>query len=367
MKFTINTKSLKRACTLLKAGCASKSTKRIFECARLELGDGIDTLKISTTDLQHAITLRLPVTETEGSVGVAVVPLAQIAKLASQKADEISFELDTKKNELHAKWTGKRTSARRQIEGENAEQYPTLTETDGPGWIDVPELGETLIEASRFVGKEAARFVLNGIKLENGRVIGCDGRRLYTRELAELGIADVIISLPKLGAPTIRKLNQVRTVNDGRAVQFRDGDLTVTTRVLEGTFPDWKQIMPQESNGKSSDIDAEAWLEALDAVKDCTGVQSQAVIMEFKEDCVTLTAKGSEAGGEATIEQDTGELGRDNRAAEESCSRVGVNPAYLEDFLKLSPTKVLGTGKNSAWKFTADGGRELVVMPVLID
>lgn len=70
MRFSIDPQALKRAVGLLGA-VVPKKNNPIFECARIVLGP--DSLQVQGTDLERAITLRVPVTDCEGG-GECAVP-----------------------------------------------------------------------------------------------------------------------------------------------------------------------------------------------------------------------------------------------------------------------------------------------------
>jgi len=144
--------------------------------------------------------------------------------------------------------------------------------------------------------------------------------------------------------------------NGGKAIHFRGPGFRLTARIMEGTFPDYGQIMPKGL--PSCAIDADAWLEALEAVDGCASVEAQAVALTFNG-AVRVSAAGADSKGEATIPQETGDL--------EGIGRLGFNPVYLRDFLKLAPTRFAAKNANSAAQFTTEHGAELVLMPVLID
>lgn len=377
MKFTTTTKDLKKACALLKAAIPSKSTKKIFECMKIESLLDSETIRLSATDLQFSVFVDLPVTAKEGS-GDYAVPFAQIQKLAAQKnADTLTFvggEDTAMGPTLVATWKGKRTDNRRTIAGEKVEQYPALVPptSGGVDFVGVEGLGLSLLEAKTFTGKEAARFVLNGIKLTNKAVVACDGRRLYMRELPSLPECG-IIGIPKLAVAAMKTINAVRTVSDGRQVQLMGDGFVIGIRVMEGTFPSYSQIIPR-GNLFSMDIDPEAWTEGIDAVKDCVSVSAQAVQITADPTAVVFTAKGGDAGGEATIEQDTGTLGDGSWKPEDGNGnqptnprRFGLNPDFLIDALKLGVHKVSGSDAKAAYRFDAPEGRTIVIMPILID
>jgi len=345
LTFETDPRALKKALAILKPCVAGKSTKRLFECVLVSAAGG--TVELSATDLEWAATVDLDATIR--GCGMAVVPFYQLVDIAKAKTERVRFTgqgLD-----LLAEWSGAKTEAERLIVGEDPEQYPEIPRVTGR-WTHVPDLGTAIREALPFAGQEAARFVLNGIQLAEGCVVATDGRRLYRGNVA--GLPDCgLIPGPRWRGKALDSWTHVRASE--RAIEFSGKGFRIVARVMDGSFPSWRDIVP---NGSAHEwpCDAEAWTEAIGNVAGCTSVESQSIIVDLDGESVTFEAAGGDSRGKCRINSTPGP----------AMDRIGFNPNYMLDFLKLRPTAFHATNKNSAAKWTTERA-DLVLMPVLID
>ncbi len=343
---TTTPKALKAALAVpLKVTCR-KSTRKIFQCVRLSWKAG--KALIQATDLEWCVHADLA-GEATGE-GVAIVPVSELASLSKLKADAVRFTLDSDK--LVAEWEGAKASAKRVMECEDPEQYPELPAGNGAGAHAFPELGKVLGEASRFAGQEAARFVLNGIKLDPSGIVTTDGRRLY-RYCHKMHGGHAVVGVLPIKGKVLESIYAYAIAD--RFVTFLGCGFTLIGRVMDGNFPDFTQIIPTHC-AITTDVDAGAWTEAIEAVEPSCSVESQAVVLELGRGELTVIAAGGDSSTEARIP-----LPRF-----EQVHRIGFNPSYLRDFLKLKPETFSMSNRNGAAIFNG-GPRELVLMPVLID
>ena len=177
MQFTCNRSVLAEVASLVGQAVASKSTKKVFECVRLIAGAGY--VELSGTDLEVAMRSRVDAeVQTEGQ---AVVPASLFSGVLREIGDDtISVAVDRQKMIIET------DGGRFELEGEDPAQYPEIPEfppeiTGTMAPEDLKTLSRKTCFASR---KEAARFVLNGVRLivadETLRAVATDGRRLAT-------------------------------------------------------------------------------------------------------------------------------------------------------------------------------------------
>ena len=383
MRFTCSRPKLAEVTSQVGQAVSGKSTKKIFECLRLVADES--GLEVAGTDLEVAVrhwinpssdprsgekdAANLEVAET----GSAVVPAALLSGLLREIGDErITVSVAKQKLTLEA------DGGRFELECEDPAQYPEIPEfpSEATGKVARDDLRMLVRRTIFATGKEAARFVLNGVRIaaeENAlRFVGCDGRRLAIlarpmertgggKEIAIVGVKG-LQHFERAGAAASGPLEIAVT---DRFVAVRSdtdtGNTVVTARVLEGTFPDYGQILPKDDLivGVAS-VPVSLLSSRLRQVGQFTGVQSQAVVLDFKPGELTLSAAGSNGRGDAR-------LSIDYDGPEE---KVGFNPAFLLDVLKVVDDEAIRfsvTGRNSAAKIEDENGFVYVVMPVLID
>lgn len=374
--FRIKPTALKQVCDLLKGAVSTKSTKRIFECARISYGDrSLPT--IAGTYLERAIVASLPTDETNArKKRVRVIPLEQLQSLSKAKADQLEFVPTT--DGFTVCYIGSRVRVTRKIEGEDPDQYPEIPESYAIPKNAIPAdgLGTIMLDAQQYTGKEAARFVLNALKLGWGGVTSCDGRRLYHFAFPGLHEPMGIIGCPKLPPKALRSISHVKgdTAQEAhrtwKFVDFYGPGFLYRTRTFDGTLPDKDEIVPKKQRGwHEYEVNADQWLEALDAMNGSLSMESPAVLLSFKN--ATLTMHARRADSEATAEIDL-------RDPVKKPLKIGFNPPYLRQFLKHGPSLMLakpGTGDtfggvscNAALfhRETPDFP-ELVLMPVMFE
>lgn len=150
------------------------------------------------------------------------------------------------------------------------DEFPDLPEA-----IPVNECGPGLLEAYRraapFASKDETRMVLMGVRLdleelEQPRAVTTDGRRLCALRLPELPL-ECSVTLPMLKLLLWNKLDDDCAIGaDENRFQLRTGPWTVNSRLIEGMFPTWRQVVPGEPGADSfslSDADMPIFAEAV--------------------------------------------------------------------------------------------------------
>lgn len=383
MKFTCSRPRLSEVASLVGQAVAGKSTKKIFECLRI-VAEG-NQLEIAGTDLEVSvrqwITNDEPIGGQEGGnetklpditveqPGKVVVPAALLAGLLREIGDDrITLTVQGQKLTLDT------DGGHFELECEDPAQYPEIPEfpSEATGRVAATDLRALVRKTIFATGKEAARFVLNGVRIaaeeDALRFVGCDGRRLaiLARPLERTGGSDTsaivgVKGLQHFERTAAATVGAVEIAITDRFVAVKSGHAVVTARVLEGTFPDYEQIIPKEDQvvGIAS-ITGDLMASRVRQVSYFTGVQSQAVVMQLRPGEMELSAAGSDGRGDARLSIDY--------AGPEV--KVGFNPAFVLDALKVIEDETIRlsvTGANSAARIEDDNGFVYVVMPVLID
>ena len=194
-----------------------------------------------------------------------------------------------------------------------------------------------LIDKTRFaISTEETRYYLNGIYLHTAqsnkmatlRAVATDGHRLAQVELplpkGAQGMPGIII--PR---KTVHELH--RLVEDSQAtvkvgvspakVRFEIGSVTLTSKLIDGTFPDYSRVIPQD-NDKEMKVSNAEFMGAVDRVSTIASERGRAIKFTIKPDKLVLSVNNSE-GGSATEE-----IGIEYGA---SPLEIGFNARYLLD------------------------------------
>jgi DNA polymerase-3 subunit beta len=168
-----------------------------------------------------------------------------------------------------------------------------------------------LFDKSKFaISTEETRYYLNGVYMhvsdsEGGKVLRCvatDGHRL-ARIDADLpagaeGMAGVIV--PRKTVGELRKLldeddMEIAVSVSETKVRFATPDITLTSKVIDGTFPDYTRVIPQ-GNTRKMEVDASDFAKAVDRVATVSSERSRAVKMQLDEDRLILSVNAPDSG-----------------------------------------------------------------------
>ncbi|MBS0181307.1 MAG: DNA polymerase III subunit beta [Nitrospira sp.] len=246
--------------------------------------------------------------------------------ISARKLFEIVKELPPGDIELTAtdnNWTTIQAGKSQfKIVGLPSSEYPALPTIEREGLT--PLSGEGLLELIRktlfAAGDNDARYILNGLlvtlvatdKKTSLRLVGTDGHRLAVAE-QEVGKAgskgvpqEMKAIIPKKAAHEIRHL-----LEEGGDAEpligfsknlmiFRKSGLLLTSRLMEGNYPNYQQVIPKE-NGKKISVTRSELESALRRVSVLAKDKASAVKVSFASGMMTLFSSSPDYG-EATEE-----------------------------------------------------------------
>ena len=168
-----------------------------------------------------------------------------------------------------------------------------------------------LFDKSKFaISTEETRYYLNGVYMhvaesESGRVLRCvatDGHRLAR---IDAGLPDGAADMPGVIVPrkTVGELRKLLDDDDAQIavsvsetkVRFATPEITLTSKVIDGTFPDYTRVIPM-NNTRKMEVDASDFARAVDRVATVSSERSRAVKMQLDEDRLILSVNAPDAG-----------------------------------------------------------------------
>ena len=192
-----------------------------------------------------------------------------------------------------------------------------------------------LFDKSRFaISTEETRYYLNGVYMhaatfENSKVLRCvatDGHRLARVDTSLPNGAEELpgVIIPRKTVAEIRKFLdddevQIAVSVSETKVRFATPDITLTSKVIEGTFPDYTRVIPV-SNEKKLEVDADEFAKAVDRVSTVSSERSRAVKLCLEEDQLTLIVNSPDSGA---AEEQVAVAYNDDRL------EIGFNAKYL--------------------------------------
>jgi DNA polymerase-3 subunit beta len=195
---------------------------------------------------------------------------------------------------------------------------------------------KALIDHTRFaISTEETRYYLNGIYVhaatEAGgllRAVATDGHRLARFQVPlPKGAGDMPgVIIPRKAVNEVRKLLEETdaTVEIGLSetkVRFAFDDVTLTSKLIDGTFPDYERVIPT-GNDKLMEVPCKPFSEAVDRVSTISTEKSRAVKMALGKGMITLSATSLDQGS-ATEELEVSFAG--------GAMEIGFNARYLLD------------------------------------
>ncbi len=234
-----------------------------------------------------------------------------------------------------------------------------------------------LIDKTRFaISTEETRYYLNGLYLhtvaEEGftklRAVATDGHRLALAEMpapegAE-GLPGVIV--PRKTVQEARRLlddcgEEVEVQISQAKVRFDFGGATLTSKVIDGSFPDYMRVIPRE-NSKILTVDNHLFAQAVDRVATISAEKSRSVKLAIEPGKMVLTVRNMEAGQaveelEVDYDADPFEIGFNARYLLDVAEQIQGETAEFRFADPASPTLVIDP---------SDAGLQYVLMPLRV-
>jgi DNA polymerase III subunit beta len=240
---------LTRALGVVSRGVSTRTTVQILAGILLQASGG--RLELAATDMELSLRTSLETQiESEGSVVVPGRLLLELARLLPEAEVTIEHKLEEAAVEIRS------GSATYRLHTYNAEDFPRLPDADFAERheVDRETLLSTVARVSRSASRDESRPVLTGVlmRFEPGKIVmaATDSYRLSVKETALAG------SVPELEAIVpARALGELaRIALAGEEIElgvhenqvvFATGDALLTTRRIDGQFPNYKQLVPE--------------------------------------------------------------------------------------------------------------------------
>jgi DNA polymerase III subunit beta len=283
-----------------------------------------DRLVLAGSDLD--LTIQVAVTVAGQADGVAVLP-ARLAADIVRALEPGAVHVEAEGDEARIS-SGRSQFAVRLLP---AEDFPRLPEAPADEvTLDAAALAEALRQVVRAASHDDARPILTGVLMaaegDGLRLVATDSYRLAVRDLRGTTVLregqTVLVPSKALGELT-RVLGGAESVTlrlAERDATFVVGDTRLTTRLIEGEFPNYRQLIPSTHPNRLT-VGREPLLDALRRVK-LLAREATPVRITLKPEGIELTA----------ITQDVGQAHEDLDAKYEGAEMViAFNPEYLAD------------------------------------
>lgn len=337
MKINITKESFLEGLQIIQSGLSGRTTLPILYNFLMEAKDVGVTLTRTDMEMATIHNIKAEVLE-EGSITVPLKEFSDILKnLPSDK--EIKLESDAD-NKLHIK-SGK---SKFWVIGTPKSEYPIVPEIEKEESFkikskDIKEMVENTIFSS---STQETRYVLNGLLWVNSpekfEVVATDGRRLALAAGAKLqGSKEFKIIVPsKILNEVLKVLNMSKPGDDdfievsvsSNQISFNMKDTIFISRLIEGNFPNYEQVVPSKKNIVFK-VNTKELLSSTKRAALCASDLGGTVKYTLSEGKLLVAANSSKMDFSDEVKTDfTGD--------EFSTS---FNPQYLIDVLKIVPTE----------------------------
>lgn len=376
---TFKNTDLRKALNQVYGVCSERTTLPITNFMCLKMDNGEATL--SATDLEKAITVKVKVEGTD-NFGV-LLPKRATSKFFSTKDNETAIVRDTGiKNGTTSTW--------KEIErfgvGKIRIGSPSIND-----WVPIPQPDDKLVWHTldagflckmfaivvRACATEESRPVLTGLVCHDGAIAAADGFQLAVAESDKFAFGlgerekdnhsskgEVLIpgSTITMVCRLFKGLNELEFAYnaDKHQVWFRSEDITFVSQTVEGTFPQYQQLIPKEFTSRltfSSPVMADR-LKLVDLGSIQSGIMKIRVGQDKEGNEICSIDAGNIEDTEYALKVPGIGTGDE--------TKIAFNNRYF--FNAISPFSVCHmdtTNPSSPGKFTGDiEGLTLIVMPM---
>ncbi|MBL8815161.1 MAG: DNA polymerase III subunit beta [Planctomyces sp.] len=323
------------------------------------------------TDQEIAIRSRVEGVQTN-SDGSALLPTQRVSSILRELHDE-RLEIEVNERALILKGAGSRF----QLSSEDPLEYPPVPEFSETDYFRVPApVFRQMIRRTAFAtDTESTRYALGGLLMEFGEgtltLAATDSRRLaVTTSVCER------VGKPKAPEKTTvvptKAMSLLERSIDPNAefvdiavrdndVLMRTGSCTVYSRLVEGRFPRYRDVIPR-TGAVNIPLPVAPFLAAVRQSQIITDEESRGVDFLFAESTLTLCSQANDVGEsrvELPIEYDHSEI------------RITFDPRYVSEFLRVLSQDALVelqlTDADTAAVFRVEDSYTYVIMPLSRD
>jgi len=308
MKLSIARGALLDSLSVVSKALSSRTTLPILSGILLSAADG--AIVLQATDLE--ISIRDSVAADVEESGAVVVPGRLLTDVVRKMPDvAIHIESSSRDKVTVSCRSEKAGVISFELRTLGADDFPRFPEVDPELTADMPSslIGSMIRQVSKAVSRDEARPILTGVLLvidgDEIRMVATDSYRLAVRvsHLEVPAKERIEVVIPGKALEEVPKIaGSASTVVMGvsaNQIVFRTGETTYVTRRIEGTFPNYRQLVPSDGETRIS-VDRVELLEAAQRVS-ILAQHNAPLRMKIADNTLTLSA----------VTQDVGEASED--------------------------------------------------------
>jgi len=337
MKFSVERAILLKALAHTQSVVERRNTIPILANILLDASaEGV--LRLTATDMEIAIVEEVPGVQV-ARAGRTTAPAATLYEIVRKLPDGATIELDHRGGDAPLALRAGKFNTTLQVLP--VEDFPSMTEGSLPHQFKIEAARlRGMIDRTRFaISTEETRYYLNGIYFHvaetDGRKVmraaATDGHRLarVEEDLPEGAVAMPGVIIPRKTINELRKLaeetrDEIELRLSDTKVSFRIGPVTLTSKLIDGTFPDYERVIPR-GNDKVMEVAKQPFADAVGRVAAISSERSRPVKLSIGRNHLLLTASSAEQG------QAQEELDEDVVTYAAAPIEIGFQARYLAD------------------------------------
>lgn len=332
MRFTISREKLQEGLAAVTASIPTKTTLPVLANIMVEATD--KGIRLSGTDLDIAVTTEVAAdVEMPGAITIPAKKLSEIARelppapVRMAAAGEQRVTLDCGRSHF-------------KILGLPRDEFPAFPSVRfNESWrIRSGDLQKLIQHTSFAVSNEESRPILNGVlwelKPDSMRMVATNGHRLAKMELpiTSAGAPATDMIVPPKALEQVRRLfpedEELEVAKGENHLGFRSPFTAVFTRLIEGPYPPYEQVIPKDNN-RVAIADRTALTSALRRMSIIASDQTHRIRLAFNAGMLKFSVQTPDLG-EATDELAVRYTG--------DALDIGFNANYLLEILRYIPT-----------------------------
>jgi DNA polymerase-3 subunit beta len=332
MRFTISREKLQEGLAAVTPTTPPKTTLPVLANILVETTDR--GIRLSGTDLDIAVTTEVAADiETQGAITIPAKKLSEIAKELSPApvrmatSGEQRITIDCGRS--HFKLLG--------LPKDEFPNFPTV-KFDASWRIKSGDLQKLIQHTAFAVSNEESRPILNGVLWElrpdNMRMVATNGHRLAKMDvpISSAGAPSSDMIVPPKALDQIRRLfpqdEELEIARGDNHLGFRSPFTAVYTRLIEGPYPNYDQVIPRDNN-RIAIADRQGLISALRRMSVIASDQTHRIRLSFNSGMLRFSVQTPDLG-EATDEMAVKYTGDQ--------LDIGFNATYLLEILRYIPT-----------------------------
>jgi DNA polymerase-3 subunit beta len=346
MKLECLQENLAEGLTVVGRVVPTKSTLPVLSNVLLTTRDG--ELQLTANNLELSVAHRVPAAiSREGDITLPARLLSDYVALLDH-GGKVELDLNPKTHKVHLACGRYEAN----VAGINAEDFPPIPAVSGGPSFSIPAalLKEAINEVVFAAAPDDTRPVLAGVLLKMGggtlTLAAADGFRLAVRtiDLPDVGLDLQMIVPAKTLSEVARLLSDaaddqvaINTTPNGNQIYFAFGKTEITSRLIEGQFPDYQRIIPPDAKTRIK-VSTGDFLRATRAAAVFARDNSNIVRLE----CSPPKDNAELALGSILVKSTSAEMG-DNEGNLDATvdgddTQIAFNGRYLRDALEAIDT-----------------------------